>query len=184
MACINGSEKSLQLLLDNGSDLFATTEHGETALHAAAREGPYGVKILLSESEHAFVDVRTNGLRTPLHVSATNGRHEVSSLLIACGADIEARDGVSWSPLHHAAEAGSYQDMRILLQNGADVDSLTVSLATPLVFASVSPHPLQSLQILLDSGADIRRNLVEVIREHQLGAMSYVAKRILWAEGM
>ncbi|XP_078701678.1 uncharacterized protein LOC144927814 [Branchiostoma floridae x Branchiostoma belcheri] len=57
---------------------------------------------------------------SPLHRAANNGHHEIVSVLLAAGADVNARNVVEDTPLHDAATYGEPKCAEILLQYGAD----------------------------------------------------------------
>jgi len=73
---------------------------------------------------------------TPLHWAAANNRLEVVQVLLAHGADVNARDGdkdnardgdkdtpLYHTPLHHAARNNSLEVAQVLLAHGADVNA-------------------------------------------------------------
>ncbi len=66
--------------------------------------------------------------------SARPDRCEIVRLLLASGADIEARGFNDWTPLHHAAANDDLDGIRLLLAHGADPHARTRidALATPL----------------------------------------------------
>jgi ankyrin repeat protein len=59
-------------------------------------------------------------LNTPLHYAALQGNREVVSLLIAAGADVNARCKWGWTPLMRACNGGYLQVTVVLLEEGAD----------------------------------------------------------------
>jgi ankyrin repeat protein len=57
---------------------------------------------------------------TPLHVAAARGEDDVATLLLASGADVNARGGESrLVPLHNAALGGHLELVRALVEAGA-----------------------------------------------------------------
>ena len=60
---------------------------------------------------------------TALHLAALAGQDEVAKLLVAAGADVNARKGDRTCPLHDAAQSGSKTIAALLLAKGADVNA-------------------------------------------------------------
>ena len=60
---------------------------------------------------------------THLHHAAKYGRKEVVELLIAKGADVNAKRNNGQTPLHRAAGGGHKEVAELLIDNGADVNS-------------------------------------------------------------
>ncbi|XP_047468529.1 GA-binding protein subunit beta-1-like, partial [Penaeus chinensis] len=61
--------------------------------------------------------------RRPLHFAASNGHNTVVDVLLAGGADVNARNNSGWSPLHSAAYNGHNTVVDVLLAGGADVNA-------------------------------------------------------------
>ncbi|XP_064643243.1 ankyrin repeat domain-containing protein 50-like [Lineus longissimus] len=71
-----------------------------------------------------FVDMRdSNDFRAPpiLHIAASNGHVDVVSLLLACGATVDAVDKYGFSALHKASKNGHQDVVDLLIQQGAKV---------------------------------------------------------------
>ena len=66
---------------------------------------------------------------TPLHDAASK---EVAGLLIAKGADVDAKDKDNWTPLHKAAFGGHSEIVELLIAEGADVNAKGEDEWTPL----------------------------------------------------
>ena len=87
------------------------------------------------------MNVVDSGRTTPLHLSAMYGLADVSKILIANGADVNALDIKKDTPLHKAGErhVGAYQHpfgaAEDLIQNGADVNAVNERQWTPLHIA-------------------------------------------------
>ena len=76
---------------------------------------------------------------TPLHDAASK---EVAGLLIAKGADVDAKDKDNWTPLHKAAFGGHREIVELLIAEGADVNAKDVNLRKPAVGRDVQVrHP-------------------------------------------
>jgi ankyrin repeat protein len=60
---------------------------------------------------------------TPLHKAAYEGHAGIAAMLIAYGADVNARDNVGYTPLHWAVYEEHTDIIKILLAHGADVNA-------------------------------------------------------------
>lgn len=118
-----GNGEIVEFLLSKGADLNATTNDGTAALHVAVRYGENGVcKTLIRAG--AGIDKRISGFhnRTPLHLAIFEGRTETAQLLIAEGANVNARDTsgmVPDTPLAMAAWKGQKGLVKLLQSKGA-----------------------------------------------------------------
>ena len=85
----------------------------------------------------AEVDDRDSEGWTPLQMAVWKGHTTVASLLINCGADIEARDNKQCTALHFASLTGEHVDCaKLLLLHGAEVDARDDAQYTPLLRAA------------------------------------------------
>ena len=76
----------------------------------------------------------------PLH-SAAAGRHlEVCRLLLAAGADVNARQAGGFAPLHAAAQNGDPELVELLLSARADPLAATDAGDTPATTAEAAGH--------------------------------------------
>ncbi|HEU4905797.1 MAG TPA: ankyrin repeat domain-containing protein, partial [Solirubrobacterales bacterium] len=79
----------------------------------------------------------------------------MSTLLIQCGADVEARDDLERTPLIRAAAAGHEGTVRLLLDAGAAFDTRGgTRQRTPLLAAAYFGH-LNAVKLLTERGADV-----------------------------
>ncbi|CAH1401388.1 unnamed protein product [Nezara viridula] len=102
LAAISGSVESLQILVDHGASLSATTEEGYTLLHEAAKHGQTeAVRWLLDRG--ADIEARDRQGQTALHTAVIWCRFETVDLLLNRGAHINLRNVYGQTPLALAA---------------------------------------------------------------------------------
>ena len=91
----------------------------------------------------------------PLFDAASAGDINEVALLIAAGADVNAREGRDGAtPLHAAALAGQPAVVEMLIAHGADVNAHNVGGFTPLHAAAYSGS-VPAAKLLLDKGAAV-----------------------------
>jgi ankyrin repeat protein len=121
----------------------AEDKYGETPLHLAADlgDGPW-VAFLLA---HGASPKGARGVRkkTPLHRAAGGVKENcaVVRMLIARGADPNAKDLLGRTPLHEAARAGFSDVAKVLLENGADAAAKNDAGHAPIAEATRYGHP-------------------------------------------
>ena len=142
-------------LLEDPALVRAFSPDGFTALHFAAFFGKAeAARALLGAG--AAVDVySTNDLWVqPLHSAASGRHHEVCRLLIAAGADVNARQRHGYTPLHAAAQHGDGELVELFRSAGADPSAPKDGGGTPADTAEAAGH------------LDIAHRLREVAAEH------------------
>jgi ankyrin repeat protein len=124
-AAIAGSVPIVEWLLTKGADIDAANTETMTPLFEAIRNGKDDVARVLIEK-----GAKTDGA---LHRAAWNNRTAVMEILIAKGADIEARDSQGYTPLTIITRSnGPFEALQLLVKKGANI-SLRDSLGnTPL----------------------------------------------------
>lgn len=89
---------------------------------------------------------------TPLHGAVGEEHGDMVRLLIAQGADVNARNDRGTTPLHLAA----YPEMaEILVAHGADLEARDSAGSTPLHAAAEHPELADVMEALLELGADV-----------------------------
>jgi ankyrin repeat protein len=125
----------LEALTAAGADLSVRL-HGATLLHLAARAGDVEVATWLlgrGADVHAVNDCEGNCEQrgqTPLH-DAQVFREEMSELLLARGARVDALSANGRSPLHEAGDLGQLSAAFLLCRHGADPARKDASGKTP-----------------------------------------------------
>lgn len=89
-------------------------------VHDTARLGSGSEMQVLLKANPAVRDVRTNQGVTPLHLAATNPDLSTLKVLLAAGADVNAKDNDGLTPLHMAAYTQRAAHAQLLLEAGAD----------------------------------------------------------------
>ena len=99
---------------------------------------------------------------TALHLAARVGREDLANVLIAAGADIEARNTQDIRPLHVAATYGHPAVVKLLLARHADIHARDPGGNTPLHAAAAGVGTqsnisgrLEVARLLVAAGADV-----------------------------
>lgn len=90
----------------------------------------------------------------PLHHAAYHCQDRAAALLIAKGADVNARGGKDLTALHRAAFRNCVDVVRLLLGNGADINARDTMFGyTPLEWAALAGSS-GAARVLVENGAD------------------------------
>jgi ankyrin repeat protein len=136
-------------------------KHGAAeSLYDAAATGDLN-QVMQLISDGADVSAKTDGwLVTPIHVAAISGNEKVCELLIAKGAEVNAKSGEVFlqnnkdeglTALHAACAGGKQEVAKLLLAHGADVNAKTRNSMTPLDLAR-KRHNQEVVELLLKYG--------------------------------
>ena len=139
-------------------DLLIETGAGVNLFEASALGLAERVQERL-EDEPALVNAYSHDGWTPLHLASFFGHRGIASLLLARGADVNARSRSTRfanenTPLHAAAANRQIGVAEVLIAHGADVNARDASGYTPLALAASSKNDLLVV-ILLEKGAQI-----------------------------
>jgi ankyrin repeat protein len=126
---------------DDASAVIARSADGFTALHFAAFFGKAEAARILLEAGAAVDVYAENVIRVqPLHSAAANRHLELCRLLLAAGADVNAREGSGYTPLHAAAQLGDPEMVELFLSAQADPNAATEGGETPAATAESAGH--------------------------------------------
>ena len=165
----------LKLLVEVGANVDAPGPDGQTALLSVARAGNVAAAQLLLD-HHARVDAREKwGGQTALMWASARRHPELMALLIAKGADVNARsidrdyqrhvtaegrpknlDSGGFTPLLYAARENCMACVDVLLKNKADIDLPDPDGVSPLLVAILNTNWDLAKQ-LIAAGADVNQ---------------------------
>ena len=148
-------KEMVSMYIENGADVNANYDDGNTALMIASYNGHIEVVILLLY-KGADVNAKDNNDNTALIGASINGRTETVALLLNNGADVNAKDDDGMTALGAASEAGETEVVRLLLENGADVNVIDDNEYTALKWAVEFGHT--SVVELLEKAIEVRSN--------------------------
>eukprot|EP00698_Gefionella_okellyi_P025857 TRINITY_DN9632_c0_g1_i1.p1 TRINITY_DN9632_c0_g1~~TRINITY_DN9632_c0_g1_i1.p1 ORF type:complete len:1005 (-),score=178.88 TRINITY_DN9632_c0_g1_i1:44-3058(-) len=122
-----GDAAVCQALVDAGASLMMRDRHNNTPLHIAAKRQPASLMSILLESVISEVKLREAMAArdavgdSPLHIAVRRGAFDVAKLLVAAGAELEARNNEGATPVLVAARAKQLKTLQALVvQLGAD----------------------------------------------------------------
>src|ERR1035437_9720990 len=126
--------------------------HDVGRIHDAAQRGDLKkVKAILKDNPDLVFSKDAVGA-TPLHYAAIWGRKDVVKLLLAHGAEINAKDNLGRTPLWQASDYKDEKDVaELLLAHGAEVNAKDNFGGTPFLVAGNK----QVAELLLAHGAEI-----------------------------
>src|ERR1035438_8948319 len=145
-----GHRELVALLLAHGADAQRRDKSGASPMeNAAGGRHAEVLELLIAAAGPAAAE--TGALLTE---AALKGQTDIADLLIAKGANVDARDKSGATPLHQAALKGNLAFATLLLQHGADVNARDRDGATPLHNAALSGGS-EMAALLLDKGATV-----------------------------
>jgi ankyrin repeat protein len=141
-AAIAGSAPMIEWLLSKGADVEAANTEAMTPLFEAIRNGKDDAARVLIEK-----GAKTGGA---LQRAAMKNRTAVMELLIAKGADIEAKDSQGYTPLSMVTRiSGPFEALELLVKKGANInlpDSLgNTPLDNAIIYANADNRAIDLL---------------------------------------
>ena len=170
-----GNAEMLKVLLEAGANADSPNPDGQTALLAVARTGNVEAAQMLLQ-HGATVDAKEKwGGQTPLMWASARRHPKMMELLIAKGADVNARsidrdyqrhiqaegrpkslDSGGLTPLLYAARENCMACVDVLLKNKADIDLADPDSVSPLLVAIMNANWDLAKQ-LIAAGADVNQ---------------------------
>uniref|UniRef100_A0A8C0Z7A4 Ankyrin repeat domain-containing protein 1 n=1 Tax=Canis lupus familiaris TaxID=9615 RepID=A0A8C0Z7A4_CANLF len=106
---------------------------GHHSGHLSPSHTPWGLGQPLSLSPvHQLRSSISQLLSTALHVAVRTGHYECAEHLIACEADLNAKDREGDTPLHDSVRLNRYKMIRLLIMYGADLNIKNCAGKTPM----------------------------------------------------
>ncbi|XP_039557819.1 ankyrin repeat domain-containing protein 17 isoform X6 [Passer montanus] len=141
LACFQGRNEVVSLLLDRKANVEHRAKTGLTPLMEAASGGYAEVgRVLLDKGADVNAPPVPSSRDTALTIAADKGHYKFCELLISRGAHIDVRNKKGNTPLWLAANGGHLDVVQLLVQAGADVDAADNRKITPLMAAFRKGH--------------------------------------------
>ena len=142
-AAATGQAKRVAALVNQDSTLIsAYSFDGFTALSLAVFFGHAETVIaLLAAGAPVNAASRETMKMSPLGSAMAAERNDIARMLIAHGADVNAKAENNLTPLHTAAARGNLDSAKLLLEHGADINAVTRDGKTPIAYAQERNHP-------------------------------------------
>ncbi len=165
-----GRAKVVELLYQHGATTNTRSE--SDALCDAVRSGDLRT---VKEQLASGVDINAGDTEfgvTALSWAALRDDTEIAKLLIAKGADINAKSRDGSTPLHSAAFLGHTEIAELLIQEGAEVNPENYRGETPLDVSAVNWETTGFIAGLLEIKVDAKKvktgrtKVIEILRQH------------------
>ena len=130
---------------------------GETD-YQMLRESPSVDPIRILEHWNPNVNVKDEGMMTALHwvlIGDITNRKKIVELLLAKGADVNAKADDGATPLYLAITSSRIDIIKLLLEKGADVNAKTDDGGQTPLHRAVMHSTLDIIKLLIEKGADV-----------------------------
>ena len=118
---------------------------------AAAKGGVKDLKDLIAKGESP--NIRDNHGRTPLHVAAFGGHHEVMRILVSAGVDPNALENDRYDIVTIAAVENDIPTLKLSLELGGSAQNVTSRYDGTALIAAAHLGHFEVVQILINAGA-------------------------------
>ena len=161
LACRQGKQDIVELLLESGANVNHRNKAGNTPLLEACSQGHTTIAQMLLD-HGADIDAPTEPTSdSALTWACTLGNDSVVEILLKRGADVEHRTKDGCTALMFAALAGHVKVTRLLLEHGAKINVESDSNKdSPLTFACWKGHK-KVVQLLLEHRANLEHRTKE-----------------------
>jgi pectate lyase len=117
-----GDLEKVKEFLEQGIDINAKDENGQTSLYIAVRnDNKEIVKLLIDKGADANVKDAQGG--SPLYIAVSAENNSMAELLIKSGADVNGNDAQGRGILYTAVVSNNKDMVELLLKSGADVNA-------------------------------------------------------------
>lgn len=182
-AAVHGRIGCMELLKECGADELAVNDKGQNVLHLAVlaqkseavqwlltaypstedetqgehrRKSNKTLSISRLLSQHPIRETSDRAGFKPIHTAAYHGMANMVTILLASGADIEAKNNIGGTPLHTALHSENCAEIsKILLSNGANPQAADAQGMTPL-HCVASAGNVNMIHMLTTAGAKRR----------------------------
>lgn len=154
-----GNLEVVKMLLTKKANVNAKDGNGWTPLHCAASTGQFKICERLLQQKNIEITNNNDGASALFYVVRHNGQydpiiyHNVLSLLLDRGANLNARNNFGESPLHSACLRGNIDAVRFLVLNRADLNIVNRTGETCLHYA-IRASKTDFVRLLLEAGAN------------------------------
>ena len=132
----------------------ATEVSQYTGIMAAAAEGD-AKKLLDLIAKGESTNIRDNHGRTPLHVAAFGGHHEVMRILANAGADPNALENDRYDIVTIAAVENDIPTLKLSLELGGSAKNITSRYDGTALIAAAHLGHFEVVQMLINAGAPL-----------------------------
>jgi ankyrin repeat protein/beta-lactamase regulating signal transducer with metallopeptidase domain len=153
LAAFMGDLNKLKKCLEDGTDVDAQDDCGNTALHYAAASGDEAiVEFLIGKG--AAGDAKNSRNVTPLYYAAVHDYEDIVDVLLAKGANVNAKDGSGCTLLYYAIWDINRNAVKLLIDKGANLNVKADDGETPLIHA-IWMKDKDLVELLINEGADV-----------------------------
>jgi ankyrin repeat protein/formylglycine-generating enzyme required for sulfatase activity len=166
-AAVSSGKEMLELLLEKGADINDKDNYGLTPLDYASNHLSLDVEsiaLLISKGADIGADVNARNDKglTPIVYPILGGAKDVVALMIAKGADVNAKEGglgvgreetLTSTPLMYAAANGKKEIAELLISKGADVNAS--DHGETILHISAKEGLSEIVELLISKGADV-----------------------------
>ena len=155
LAVQTNSKTIANYLIDKGAILNQENNRGETALFYSTSNSLDMFHLLINAG--ADVSQITKNKTTLLINSAKNNNHDVVTLLLENGANIEPMDDFGYTAFQYLISSNNrnYTLIKLFIDKGADINAKDVSSGESLMFYAIESESLPRIQELIRLGASV-----------------------------